>query len=152
MKAFGFEAHYGFGNWIECPPGTATGGFGPDCLASGVHSSPGKFGFYPWVDRSNGYYGILGAYQTVPLASALSYAAGQSLQPLIAAALEAQGGGSAGAPTPAGGGTGTPTPAGGGGDDPDVSSAAGVNMPGVPTSRRIFSFFFLWGCKVIILV
>jgi CubicO group peptidase (beta-lactamase class C family) len=47
----GLEYHYGLANWLECPPPAV------DCP---VQSSPGAFGFTPWVDRPGGYYAILG--------------------------------------------------------------------------------------------
>ena len=47
----GLEYHYGLANWLECPPPAV------DCP---VQSSPGAFGFTPWVDRAGGYYAILG--------------------------------------------------------------------------------------------
>ena len=47
----GLEYHYGLANWLECPP---------PAVACPVQSSPGAFGFTPWVDRSGGYYAILG--------------------------------------------------------------------------------------------
>lgn len=51
VKNVGLEYHYGLANWLLCPP-PATG-----CP---VQSSPGAFGFTPWVDRPGGYYAILG--------------------------------------------------------------------------------------------
>jgi hypothetical protein len=41
--------HYAYGHWIEDDPTTGDGSF----------SSPGAFGFYPWIDSSKRYYGIL---------------------------------------------------------------------------------------------
>jgi hypothetical protein len=40
--------HYSYGHWIEDDRG-----------GDGAFSSPGAFGFYPWIDRSKRYYGIL---------------------------------------------------------------------------------------------
>ncbi len=45
------DARYGLTAWLECPT-PATG-----CMSI---SSPGVFGFTPWLDRSTGYYAILG--------------------------------------------------------------------------------------------
>ncbi|WP_157995603.1 serine hydrolase domain-containing protein [Peristeroidobacter soli] len=45
------EARYGLTAWLECPT-PATG-----CTSI---SSPGVFGFTPWLDRTAGYYAILG--------------------------------------------------------------------------------------------
>ncbi len=41
--------HYSYGHWVEDEPGTGDGAF----------SSPGKFGFYPWIDATKHYYGIV---------------------------------------------------------------------------------------------
>lgn len=48
--------HYSITHWIE------------DDAASGdgAYSSPGKFGFYPWIDASKTYYGILARYDGTP--------------------------------------------------------------------------------------
>lgn len=46
--------HYSYGHWVEDDPTHGDGTF----------SSPGKFGFYPWIDSSKTYYGILGRYDT----------------------------------------------------------------------------------------
>ena len=43
--------HYGLAVWLECPP---------PAVNCPVQSSPGAFGFTPWVDRTGGYYAILG--------------------------------------------------------------------------------------------
>lgn len=37
---------YSYGHWVEAEEGT--------------FSSPGKFGFYPWIDKSKTYYGVIG--------------------------------------------------------------------------------------------
>lgn len=42
-------AHYSLGHWVEDDPAYSDGAF----------SSPGKFSFYPWIDRSKTYYGVL---------------------------------------------------------------------------------------------
>ncbi len=44
--------HYSYGHWIEDDPATGDGAF----------SSPGAFGFYPWIDKTKTYYGILARY------------------------------------------------------------------------------------------
>lgn len=40
--------HYGLGHWVEDAPG-----------GDGAFSSPGAFGFYPWIDASRTWYGVL---------------------------------------------------------------------------------------------
>ncbi len=41
--------HYALGHWVEDDP----------VLGDGAFSSPGAFGFYPWIDASKTYYGVL---------------------------------------------------------------------------------------------
>lgn len=51
MQRIGLDYHYGLANWLMCPP---------PALNCPVQTSPGAFGFTPWVDRIGGYYAILG--------------------------------------------------------------------------------------------
>ena len=46
----GINFHYGLAAWLECPP---------PAVNCNVLSSPGAFGFTPWVDRDGGYYAML---------------------------------------------------------------------------------------------
>jgi hypothetical protein len=46
--------HYSLGHWVEDDPQTGDGAF----------SSAGGFGFYPWIDRSKTYYGVLARVDT----------------------------------------------------------------------------------------
>ena len=62
---------YALGCWRECDEEI----YNPRCDDIGIISSPGAFGFYPWIDQANGYWGVLatrirvrGAATTVPLA------------------------------------------------------------------------------------
>ena len=41
--------HYSTGHWVEDDP----------VVGDGAFSSPGAFGFYPWVDASKTWYGVL---------------------------------------------------------------------------------------------
>lgn len=41
--------HYSLGHWVEDDPGVGDGAF----------SSPGAFGFYPWVDASKAWWGVV---------------------------------------------------------------------------------------------
>jgi len=41
--------HYSIGHWVEDDP----------VVGDGAFSSPGAFGFYPWVDASKTWYGVL---------------------------------------------------------------------------------------------
>jgi len=44
--------HYSYGHWVEDDPS-----------GDGAFSSAGALGFYPWIDRSKTYYGILSRHQ-----------------------------------------------------------------------------------------
>ena len=46
---FGESWHYSIGHWVEDDPKVGDGAF----------SSPGAFGFYPWIDASKTYYGVV---------------------------------------------------------------------------------------------
>ncbi len=48
--------HYSLGHWVEDDPTPQPDG---TTLGDGAFSSPGAFGFYPWIDASKTYYGIL---------------------------------------------------------------------------------------------
>jgi CubicO group peptidase (beta-lactamase class C family) len=75
---------YGFGAWIECLPSR------PQCP---LLSSPGLFGFTPWLDRDSGYYAVLGTYRLPPTPADIngiidfSVQLEQRLKPLLAEAL-----------------------------------------------------------------
>lgn len=44
--------HYSLAHWVEDDPTVGDGSF----------SSPGAFGFYPWIDKTKAYYGVLARY------------------------------------------------------------------------------------------
>lgn len=44
--------HYGLGHWIEDDPATTP-------AVNIAFSSPGSFGFYPWIDAGRSFYGML---------------------------------------------------------------------------------------------
>lgn len=48
-SAEGEKWHYSIGHWVEDDPTVGDGAF----------SSPGAFGFYPWIDQSTTFYGII---------------------------------------------------------------------------------------------
>ncbi len=54
--AYPHSWHYSWGHWVEDDPTN-----GDD----GAFSSPGAFGFYPWIDASKKYYGILARRESV---------------------------------------------------------------------------------------
>lgn len=47
--------HYSLGHWVEDDPAVGDGAF----------SSAGAFGFYPWIDRTKTYYGVLAREQVL---------------------------------------------------------------------------------------
>jgi serine-type D-Ala-D-Ala carboxypeptidase/endopeptidase len=73
-------ARYGLTAWLECET-PATG-----CASI---SSPGVFGFTPWLDRDAGYYAILGMELDDPQADrGLGTHIQRTLKPLIAQAVD----------------------------------------------------------------
>ena len=73
--------HYAAASWRECDaPVFATG-----CTNVFTVSSPGLFGWTPWIDFDAGYYAVVAMEEAN--GSAASVALEQRLQPLIAAAL-----------------------------------------------------------------
>ena len=48
--------HYSLGHWVEDDP----------VVGDGAFSSPGAFGFYPWIDAGKTYYGILAREAILP--------------------------------------------------------------------------------------
>jgi CubicO group peptidase (beta-lactamase class C family) len=81
VGALGYAYRYGLSAWLEC----ATPAAGCQRL-----SSPGAFGFTPWIDREHGYYAILamevGGLSTGVVSFSVELA--QAVQPLIVDALK----------------------------------------------------------------
>ncbi|GAA4043675.1 hypothetical protein GCM10022213_12930 [Parerythrobacter jejuensis] len=74
--------HYALGAFVECDNPS----FDADCADDRIYSSPGSFGWTPWIDLENGYWGLIarrGERNTARVAVELE----QQLQPLIVAAL-----------------------------------------------------------------
>jgi CubicO group peptidase (beta-lactamase class C family) len=80
MQQAGYPFLYGLTAWLECDT-PATG-----CA---VISSPGAFGFTPWIDRDTGYYAIIGTLNTNSSGKVVksSIDAAQALKPAIRTAL-----------------------------------------------------------------
>jgi hypothetical protein len=76
----GLDYHYGLGSWLECAP---------PAVNCDVVSSPGAFGFTPWVDRGGGYYAIIAMEVTESQSGIVEFSVdlAQDLKPLIRAAL-----------------------------------------------------------------
>ncbi|MCY1041551.1 serine hydrolase [Corallococcus sp. bb12-1] len=83
MQDVGYPYRYGLTAWLECSPVPALG-----CPSI---SSPGAFGWTPWLDRDAGYYAILGMQLGAGDATggvvSFSVDLEQELQPLIRTAL-----------------------------------------------------------------
>jgi hypothetical protein len=62
--------HYSLAHWVEDDPNTGDGSF----------SSAGAFGFYPWIDASKTYYGILARYSLVTGAYIQSVYCGRTIR------------------------------------------------------------------------
>ena len=91
FAVFGMGAHYGLGNWLECPPGTPANVFDETCDPDwGVRSSAGAFGFYPWINLHHDFFGVMGVFNIInPLASKLSVDLGQKINTAVVSALVA---------------------------------------------------------------
>jgi hypothetical protein len=62
--------HYSLAHWVEDDP----------VVGDGAFSSPGAFGFYPWIDSSRTYYGIVGRYSLLPNAYIQSAVCGRTIR------------------------------------------------------------------------
>ena len=84
-----FNWHYGLGHWIECrAPGSygATGSWQPACNARCQHSSIGKCGAYPFIERCAGFWALVMVANGSAAQSALL---GEQLWPAARAAFAA---------------------------------------------------------------
>ncbi|AKQ66838.1 hypothetical protein A176_003750 [Myxococcus hansupus] len=81
MADLGYPSAYGLAVWLECVT---------PALGCSRISSPGAFGFTPWLDRNSGYYAILGMELAMTGAEGVgefSYNLERDLAPLIRNAL-----------------------------------------------------------------
>ena len=86
VETTGRDWNYGFGFWLECD----TVPFAADCAQEPTISSPGAFGFTPWIDFEAGYWGVIAMQEPLtrnPSPSVLSVDFQQVIQPMIAAEL-----------------------------------------------------------------
>ncbi len=82
IDANNIDWYYGLGAWRECDDAT----WNAACEAEVRVSSPGAFGWYPWIDLQNGYYAVLAMEEPLTLTndpSSESVLLGTSLRPLI---------------------------------------------------------------------
>lgn len=73
---------YALGSWVECDGSDFVA---DHCADQKVNSSPGAYGFTPWIDRVHGYYGVIA--MNIPLGDDDGVGLEQQVQPLIEAAL-----------------------------------------------------------------
>jgi CubicO group peptidase (beta-lactamase class C family) len=80
FAAIALNFHYGLTAWLECPP---------PAVNCPVISSPGAFGFTPWLDRASGYYAIIAMEESRSQSQVVSFSVqlAQDLKPLIRAAF-----------------------------------------------------------------
>ena len=84
MDELTLDWRYGFGAWVECD----TVPFSQACDTDPTVSSPGAYGFLPWIDLEAGYWAVIAIDEPLSRAPRPSVAAielQQILQPLIAA-------------------------------------------------------------------
>jgi len=81
-KSPGGSLRYGLTAWLECST--------PQTGCNSI-SSPGAFGFTPWLDRDAGYYAILGMQAGNNSATHFGANLEQQLKPLIVQALQQMG-------------------------------------------------------------
>jgi CubicO group peptidase (beta-lactamase class C family) len=74
----GWNFRYGFGAWLQC---------GTPATGCANLSSPGAFGFTPWVDRDGGYYAIVAMEEGLGSGAAFGTALAQLLGPAIERAI-----------------------------------------------------------------
>lgn len=72
--------HYSLGHWVEDDDTTSDGD--PKApVHDGAFSSPGAYGYYPWIDASKTYYGILARRSLIDLqASKTSVQCGREMR------------------------------------------------------------------------
>ncbi|ADM10057.1 hypothetical protein PB2503_10024 [Parvularcula bermudensis HTCC2503] len=83
----GSDWHYSSGAWLECDAPRFT----KACAEEAVISSPGAFGWTPWIDLAHGYYGMVAMEEFGVFEQEIGEEGvrlEQELQPLIERALE----------------------------------------------------------------
>ncbi len=69
---------YSYNHWVESEKGGGT---------VDAYSSPGKFGFYPWITPDRKFYGILSRHDTQPVAYGVSVQCGRQIRKAFLGAL-----------------------------------------------------------------
>jgi CubicO group peptidase (beta-lactamase class C family) len=80
------DFRYSLGHWRECTQSV----WDASCDNLHISSSTGAFGWHPWIDYDNGYYGVLAVFETSinggsPGSASVNFAL--EVQPLIVSAL-----------------------------------------------------------------
>jgi CubicO group peptidase (beta-lactamase class C family) len=61
--------HYSYGHWVEDGDG-----------GDGAFSCEGAFGFYPWIDKTKTYYGIISRHKEIRRSGYISAQCGQKIR------------------------------------------------------------------------
>ncbi len=69
--------HYSLGHWVESDPATGDGAF----------SSAGAFGFYPWIDRQQRFYGVIARKEVAKKSGFASVECGRRIRSAFLGAL-----------------------------------------------------------------
>ncbi len=84
IEPLGQEWRYALGSWKEC----AREAYGDECAAASEYSSPGAYGFYPWLDLERGYWAVWTTKRSLWVnPSRRSVELGQRIKPKVRAAL-----------------------------------------------------------------
>lgn len=61
LTGYSLYGHYGFGHFLLCFDSDR--GYTDECAEARVQADPGAFGYFPWLDRKNGYWAQVVAYE-----------------------------------------------------------------------------------------
>ena len=78
IEALGEPWRYSYNHWVESEAGNGT---------VDAYSSPGKWGFYPWITVNRAYYGIVSRHDTAPVAYGASVRCGRQIRKAFLRAL-----------------------------------------------------------------
>ena len=78
IAALGEPWRYSYNHWVESEHGNGT---------VDAYSSPGKWGFYPWITPDMKYYGIVSRHDTQPAAYGVSVKCGRQIRKAFLSAL-----------------------------------------------------------------
>jgi hypothetical protein len=78
IAALGEPWRYSYNHWVESEHGNGT---------VDAYSSPGKWGFYPWITPDRKFYGIVSRHDTQPAAYGVSVKCGRQIRKAFLSAL-----------------------------------------------------------------